>query len=160
MSPQGGTVKHLVLVLAMTAMAACNAEHADDATPPSADATSPTADTAPPPSSDGTTATPSPHDSDATIPLAFQGDWAANAAACASAGHESRLSIGSDHIRFQESSGTIKSVASGPTDITIVAILTGEGETREATYRFRLSADGTTLADLGSGTGMVRRRCI
>lgn len=154
-------MKHLVLAFAMAAMAACNAEPADDdATPPSADATSPTADTAPPPSTDGTTGAPPPHDTDATVPVAFQGDWAADAAACASAGDESQLSIGSDHIRFHESSGTITSVASGTTDITIVALLTGEGETREATYRFGLSGDGTTLTDLGSGTGMVRQRCI
>ena len=41
----------------------------------------------------------------------------------------------------------------------MVAQLTGEGETREATYRFRLSGDGNTLTDIGTGMGMVRRRC-
>ncbi|HEU4814042.1 MAG TPA: hypothetical protein VFS99_07420 [Xanthomonadaceae bacterium] len=94
---------------------------------------------------------------DASAPTRFQGTYAADPAACDTTGHVSHLIIGSDTITFHESSGPITEVASGPSDVTITAELTGEGETRQATYRFRLSDDGRTLTDLGGG--MERVRC-
>ena len=100
-----------------------------------------------------------PAANDTTVPIRFRGDWAADAAACASLGHESQLRIDADRIAFHESSGEILSVAGDDSALTIVARLTGEGETREATYRFRLSGDGHMLTDIGSGAGMVRQRC-
>lgn len=148
-----------ILALAIIVVAGCNAPRAPAGAatdvPPGADtastataspATAPTADDAP--SVNGT-----------VVPVRFRGEWAADAAACTSPGHESQLRIDADRIAFHESSGTIRSVANDDAILTIVALLTGEGETREATYRFRLSADGNTLTDTGSGTGMVRRRC-
>lgn len=155
-------MKHLVLALAIAAAAGCTAERAptdDAATPPSAEAPTPPADDTAPPSADDTPDTPPPADTSATVPATFQGSWAAGAAACTTAGHESHLPLGADRLQFHASSGTIRSVASGATDLTIVAVLTGEGEAREATYRFRLSDDGKTLTDMSSGPGMVRQRC-
>src|SRR5690606_15033889 len=46
----------------------------------------------------------------ATVPERFRGDWAADADACTTPGHVSRLHIGSDRIRFHESEGPIVSV--------------------------------------------------
>ena len=94
---------------------------------------------------------------EAAVPTRYQGSFASDAAACDAPGDPTRLTIGSDTIRFHESSGPVTRVASGPSDVAITAELTGEGETREATYRFRLSDDGGTLTDLGSG--MERVRC-
>ena len=94
---------------------------------------------------------------DADIPMRFQGRFAADTAACDASGHASQLEIDADAIAFHESSGPVTGVASGPSDITITAELTGEGETREATYRFRLSDDGDMLTDLEGG--MERVRC-
>lgn len=154
--------RHLILALAIAiAAAGCSAERTPaDAT---ANASSTTADTSAPPATvNGTPAPPvddAPAAGGATVPSRFQGEWAIDAAACASPGHESQLRIGADRIAFHESSGAIRSVASGDSDLTVVAQLTGEGETREATYRFRLSGDGNTLTDIGTGMGMVRRRC-
>lgn len=155
-------MKHLLLALAITAAAGCSA----DRTPADGAATQPpAAETATPPSpAQPTTPTPEPQappapDTTATVPAQFQGNWALDAAACAVAGHESRLGITADRIQFHESSGAVTSVMTSGSDLTVVANVTGEGETREATYRFRLSADGTTLTDMGSGTGMVRHRC-
>lgn len=96
---------------------------------------------------------------DTTVPVRFRGEWAADSAACTSPGHESQLRMDGDRIAFHESSGEILSVAGGGSGLSIVARLTGEGETREAAYRFRLSEDGKTLTDTSSGMGMVRRRC-
>ena len=161
-------MRRWLLALAIAAaVAGCDADRVsgDDATTlPSAavPTTSPAADVTPPadampddglPPADGT-----------TVPARFQGAYATDAAACGAPGHESHLTIGADNIAFHESSGTITSVAgtsvaSDADDLTVVAILTGEGETREATYRFRLSADGNTLTDMTSGPGMVRQRC-
>jgi hypothetical protein len=149
----------LVLALAICAIAACNAprtpmDAAADTPPPTVDADLPAANPAPAPAADGTTTMDGN-----TVPVAFQGEWATDAAACTSPGHESQLRIDADRIAFHESSGAIQSVASDGASLTIVAQLTGEGETREATYRFRLSDDGNTLTDTGSGAGMVRKRC-
>lgn len=156
-------MRRWIFALAIAAaVACCDADRVpgDDAatlppaavptTPPAADVTPP-ADARPDdgmPPADGT-----------TVPVRFQGTYATDAAACGAPSHESHLTIGADNIAFHESSGTITSVASDAEDLTMVAILTGEGETREATYRFRLSADGSTLTDMTSGPGMVRQRC-
>ena len=91
------------------------------------------------------------------VPQRFQGRYAADAGACADASAESQLVIGPDHIQFYESSGDILSVASGNDDLAVTARLAGEGEVRQATYRFALSGDGRVLTDLGGG--MRRQRC-
>jgi hypothetical protein len=131
--------RHLIAALAIAmAAAGCSAER----TPAGASAD------APPPAAGAI-----------TVPARFLGEWAIDAAACTSPGHESQLGITADRIAFHESNGTIQSVAGDDSNLTVVARLTGEGETREATYRFRLSADGRTLTDIGSGTGMARQRC-
>jgi hypothetical protein len=149
----------IVLILAICAIAGCNAprppaDAAADTPPAAVDADLPAANPAPAPEADDTPATDGN-----TVPVAFQGEWATDAAACTSPGHESQLRIDADRIAFHESSGAIQSVASDGASLTIVAQLTGEGETREATYRFRLSDDGNMLTDAGSGVGMVRKRC-
>lgn len=92
----------------------------------------------------------------ATVPERFRGDWAADADACTTPGHVSRLHIGSDRIRFHESEGPIVSVDERGDALTLVARLTGEGETRDASYAFSLSGDGNTLSD---ANGFTRQRC-
>ena len=144
------------LALALVLLAGCDAGRdadpvaAEDA--PAADADAPPA-TVPPPVPEPDPGT----DGDATVPVRFQGSYASDAAACEAPGNPTQLDIDSDSISFHESAGPILAVASGPSDVTITAELTGEGETREATYRFRLSDDAGTLTDLGSG--MERVRC-
>jgi hypothetical protein len=153
--------RHLIAALASAmAAAGCSAERtpagtsADAAPPPAVDTGVRAANEAPALPVDEVPA------ADAiTVPARFVGEWAIDAAACTSPGHESQLGIATDRIAFHESSGTIQSVAGDDSNLTVVARLTGEGETREATYRFRLSADGRTLTDIGSGTGMARQRC-
>ena len=92
----------------------------------------------------------------ATVPERFRGDWAADADACTTPGHVSRLHIGSDRIRFHESEGPIVSVDERGDALTLVARLTGEGETRDASYAFSLSGDGNILSD---ANGFTRQRC-
>ena len=65
--------------------------------------------------------------------------------------------VGEDTIRFYESSGPVRSARMDGNELVVVVRLTGEGETRDATYRFRVSADGGTLTDAGSG--LARQRC-
>lgn len=145
------------LAISLALAAGCAADDdasVDDAASPGPDAGAPPIDTPPPTPEPEPEPEPAP---DAPVPVRFQGSYAADAAACGATGHESHLVIGGDAITFHESSGPITEVASGPSDITITATLTGEGETREATYRFRLSDDGGTLTDLGGG--MERVRC-
>lgn len=143
----------LPLAVALALAAGCDVDRdtgaADDATP---DTGVPPVDMPPP------VPEPEPEpEPDATVPERFQGSYAGDADACDAPGDPTQLTIGSDAITFHESSGPITEVASGPSDITITAELTGEGETREATYTFRLSDDGDTLTDVGNG--MERVRC-
>ena len=159
----------LSLAFAIAALAGCNdaamPTDAPSATPPAADA--PPADAAPPPPGNGDTGVP-PVDDDlddndadddavSTIPASFQGEWNTDAAACGSGSNESRLVISADTMRFYESSGPVQSVSVDDNELTVVVRLTGEGETRDATYRFRLSADGNTLTDADSA--LARQRC-
>jgi hypothetical protein len=136
-------------LLAVLALAACNQAQApaqNEAAAPAAQRPAPAATLAPAQSERG------------VVPAAFQGEWNADLADCGSGMNDSRLEIGPDTIRFYESSGRIKSVSvwdSG--DVTVLADVTGEGETRETTHTFRLSDDGLTLTDLNGG--LVRQRC-
>ena len=164
-------MKPLLLAFAIAALVACNdATPPSDAmstTPPATDA--PPADTAPPPPPNGDTGVPPVDDDDhddadddeddvaGTIPARFHGEWNTDAAACGSGSNDSRLVIAADTIRFYESSGPVQSASVDDNELTVVVRLTGEGETRDATYRFRLSADGRTLTDADSG--LARQRC-
>lgn len=78
-------------------------------------------------------------------------------AACSGPAHESGLAIAADSIHLHEGGGPITEVFTGKNDISLTARLTGEGETREAGYGFRLSDDGGTLTE--EGNGMVKHRC-
>src|SRR5690606_26065415 len=161
---QENAMRNALAVLAVAALlCACNAP--DDGAPDrAADATvgSPGPDAAsdqppaPPPArypedeDDG-------HDiGDIDVPERYRGDWAADAAACERRGDVSRLHIDDDDIRFHESSGPILVFTEDGSSLTLTARLTGEGETREATYAFTLSADGISLADANC---FARVRC-
>lgn len=91
----------------------------------------------------------------AAIPGPYLGRYAADPVACGTPGDPSRLEITADTIRFHESNGPVLAVAAAGDGIAIATRLTGEGETRGATYRFALR-DGV-LTDLDGG--MERVRC-
>ena len=90
------------------------------------------------------------------MPARFQGRYAASAPACDSPGDPSRLTIGRDTLQFHESTGPVIAVAGDGPEATITASLTGEGDTWDAVYRFRLSDDGRTLTDVDNGLARVR----
>lgn len=142
-----------VIALGLLLATGCTAQDTDTAAP-ATDAQAPTPavpepEPAPePPTTDTDTA---------TVPAQFQGDYAADIAACTAPGHVTQLTIGDSRIEFHESSGEITAVAVRANDIDITAQLTGEGETREASSSFRLSDDGQVLTD--TVNGLTRRRC-
>ncbi|MGH8085104.1 MAG: hypothetical protein ACREPV_07490 [Lysobacter sp.] len=144
-----------MIVLGVLLAAGCTAQDSSTATdtPPAADspATAPTPVTPPQPEP-----TPEPPTAN-TVPEQFQGDYAAGIAACTSPGHVTELTIGASRIEFHESTGDITAVDSSGNDIDITAQLTGEGETRGATYSFSLSDDQQTLTD--TVNGLTRQRC-
>lgn len=144
---------HAVALGALLA-AGCTAPDDDAATPAPATA-DPARTSSPPP---GSVPAAAGEDESSIVPMRFRGDYAADTPACTTPAHESRLTIGAWRIKFHESSGAITAVEAGDDgDIAITAELTGEGETRQATYRLHLSDDGQTLTDTDSG--MTRRRC-
>lgn len=141
--------------LALLLAAGC----APDGTPPAGvDTPAPDArvDT-PPADAPATTGTLPDATASTGIPERFRGTWAANAAACATPGHESGFTIGASEATFYESAGPVTAVAVDGNRLQATFHLTGEGETWEATYAFDLSADGNTLTDVDGG--MVRQRC-
>ena len=91
------------------------------------------------------------------MPERFQGTFALDDQACGQAGHESHLALSANRIQFHESSGPIEQAHVADNTLEVVARMTGEGETRGATYRFALTTDGRQLRDLDHG--MVRVRC-
>lgn len=103
----------------------------------------------------GTPAAPPPETAGA-VPEAFRGRYARDAAACARAGDESRLSIEANRIAFHESSGAIIGVTGDGGEAAITARLSGEGETWERTYRFRLADGGRSIIDAEGGMRRVR----
>lgn len=140
-----------VIALGLLLAAGCTAQDIDtEATAPAADAQAPTPAVPEPESA------PEPPTTD-TVPAQFQGDYAADIAACTAPGHVTQLTIGDSRIEFHESSGEIIAVEARGNDIDITARLTGEGETREAASSFRLSDDGQTLTD--TVNGLARQRC-
>lgn len=92
----------------------------------------------------------------AAVPEEYRGNWAADADACTTPGAVSRLQIQGSRIRFHESEGPVVSLVERGRRLTVLARLTGEGETRDASYTFTLSADGETLTDRH---GFARQRC-
>lgn len=148
----------LALATLLALGAGCNA----DRTPASASGGAPPASTPSvgmphdPSTSDQATLASDAND---TIPPAFQGRWATDAAACRKPADESQLELQAHRAAFFEGSGPIKSVVVDDEVITLVAELSAEGEIDETTYAFRLSDNGTTLTDISTGPGMVRHRC-
>jgi hypothetical protein len=97
----------------------------------------------------------------AALPAGFLGRWAADAAACTVAGHESRLVVSPEELAFHESIGRIRSVvASGDRVADVTADFEGEGETWSRDMRLSLSADDLTLTiQYPDGDDSSRRRC-
>lgn len=93
------------------------------------------------------------------IPPRFRGEWNRVPADCGTGLNDSRLMLSSDRVAFYESGGPVASVTHhGDDEIGVAVELAGEGQCWTAHYRFRLSDDGRTLTDIGSG-GLVRHRC-
>ena len=136
-------MKKLSLAAAMICLVACDQQK--PSTPPPAPAKSASAIS-------GTEVT-----DPTAVPAAFQGLWAATEDDCAKPA-ETRLEVGADHLTFYESRGPVASVeATGPDEIRIAVQLSGEGEARQATYRYRLIQNGAALFDVRSG--LTRYRC-
>jgi len=92
-----------------------------------------------------------------TIPVQFHGTWAADAEACADGGDTTHLVIRASTVEFYESTGEVSAVEAEDDAFDATLQLSGEGETWEDSYGFRISGDGQTLTDTGSG--LVRVRC-
>jgi len=108
------------------------------------------------PSTPSPTPEPAPADMK-TIPATFRGVWAATEDDCVKPA-ETRMEIGAGQLQLYESSGSIASVeATGPDEIHIVVLLSGEGATSQRSFRYRLIEGGAALFDVRNG--LVRRRC-
>ena len=94
-----------------------------------------------------------------TIPSAFQGLWMPTAADCAAGIADTRVTISADQLLFFESSGPVTSVdVASDNDITVHAVISGEGEgPNDHAFHFVLSDDGETLTDVGSN--FARKKC-
>lgn len=95
-----------------------------------------------------------------TIPAAFRGRWAGDAASCSGPRDEMALTITGDTLRFYESEGRVEAVdIASPRDATVEADFTGEGESWRDTRRLALSENGDTLTITIAGTSSTRVRC-
>ncbi len=90
------------------------------------------------------------------VPARFHGIYAEAAERCVP-GDESGLQVESDRLVFHESAGPLVQAAAEGDVLRVVVRLTGEGETRDVRYVFRLEGGGQTLVD---ATTLFRRtRC-
>ena len=96
----------------------------------------------------------------ATVPVQFQGKWAASQAQCG-VPSESRLAIYPDRVDFYESRGRVLAVkVVSDREIELELELSGEGQVWRSTTRFGISADGRSLTDLTTPDHQfVRVRC-
>ncbi len=139
-------MQRLSLLCLLVALGACG------------EGTAPAPAAAPAPAPAPTAPAPSPDPSQ--IPAAFHGEWNASLSACGSGANDSRLRIEGGRVRFHESAGEVKSVTvHSDREITVVARLTGEGQSWDHARRWRLSSDGATLEDITDGSGPARHRC-
>jgi hypothetical protein len=104
------------------------------------------------PSSDA----PSPT-GDVAVPAEYRGRWNTSLAECSGDSGEGRLIVEAEGMTFHESVGRVVAVTPQAQGISVTVQLTGEGETREDTRTWQLSADGATLTDVT--TGATRSRC-
>jgi hypothetical protein len=95
----------------------------------------------------------------AVIPSRFRGEWRGPPADCGTGQRGSGLVLWADRMAFRESAGPVLSVTRHQNDeIGIAVALADERGRWTAHHRFRLSDDGRTLTDVGSG-GQIRHRC-
>lgn len=96
-----------------------------------------------------------------SMPVRFQGEWAAGPAYCGSEIDDTAIAIRANRIIYWESDGPIKAVVvNGKNEVALIAELSGEGDTWLATAQFKLSDDGDRLTSISdSGREIVRYRC-
>jgi hypothetical protein len=94
---------------------------------------------------------------DAIVPARFRGQWDGTRDGCRVPG-ELHLVLAADRVVFHESGGPVLRAKERGDDLELTVQLSGEGETWEDGYRFRLADGGQRLIDLGAG-GAVRIRC-
>jgi hypothetical protein len=93
----------------------------------------------------------------ATVPARFRGEWDGTQAGCRDPS-DLHLTVAADRVVLHESGGPVLQATGRGDDLELAVQLSGEGETWEDRYRFRLADDGERLIDLGAG-GAVRIRC-
>ena len=157
----------LTIAAVLGGLAACGAEPTESprempnpSLPPSNQPpgphTAPPAPTAPVQANPPSTPDEPPAPADARVPAAYLGEWQRTGTSCATR-DETRLRVEPQRVTFHESRGEVLSVEEDGDRLTLALRMTGEGETREATYRFGLSNDGRWLTDLDHD--LVRERC-
>lgn len=106
------------------------------------------------------TATPRPTPAkEDSIPAAFHGVYDATAEGCAGPS-DGRLAVTARELRFHESVGSVRRVASqSPASIRVEADYQGEGERWRSSRELRLSREGAKLTISGDGTSFDRIRC-
>lgn len=97
-----------------------------------------------------------------TVPATFLGEWNMRREDCGGHLNDSRLVISAQGLELHESSGEVVSTAVAGDTLTVKARMSGEGETWDETYRFRISEDGRVLLQLLSpdNQSVKRLRCF
>lgn len=95
------------------------------------------------------------------IPAFFRAEWNLRLEDCGRLESDGRLVITARELEFYESRGKVISAAVVGDSLTVSAAMSGEGETWEESYHFRLASDGQALLQpVSQGDDGVRRlRC-
>ncbi len=93
------------------------------------------------------------------IPAAMHGGYDASPEACGRPS-DARLTVSATQLRFHESIGTVRKVASiGAGAVSLEADYQGEGERWRSVRELRLGDGGNQLTISGDGTRLARVRC-
>ena len=94
------------------------------------------------------------------VPVAFQGFWAGLGKSCSPGADPLQIRLGPHSLwMWSNDNQVLRATPRGPREVVMVVQVLSGDVYEDMTFRFRLSADGKQLTEVGARTNVVRRRC-
>ncbi len=91
------------------------------------------------------------------VPVRYQGEWHGQLANCANAKDPTRVIIAADHLQINDLAGPVQASSTSGPQLTVVANLTGEGQTLQRVFAFDLSDDNSQLTTIAEQPAVLVR---
>ncbi len=94
------------------------------------------------------------------VPVAFQGLWAGPGKSCSPGADPSQIRLRKNSIWMSSHDHQVlRATPRGPREVVMVVQVLSGDVYEDRTFRFRLSADGKQLTEVGTRANVVRRLC-